>query len=151
MTWSVKYWWSSEQCFHIYFLQITFGTTNKNNYLSHQTLFFTIKQHLRNGRFTSLIYGKNQSIHTVTMYCICKDVYPTSFIVWSTTFPFIIFKSHYTLWTTIISFLHSMLLYFYWCHGVYIFMYITVCLYILSLLSICGSSEYNRVFSIIPS
>ncbi len=39
---------------NIFFLQITVGTTIKNKYLLHQTLFFTIKQHLRNGRFTSL-------------------------------------------------------------------------------------------------
>ncbi len=33
------------------------GTTNKNEYLPHQTLLFTIKQHLRIGNITYLING----------------------------------------------------------------------------------------------
>ncbi len=41
-----------------------------------------------------------------------KDVCPTSSIVWSTTFPFNIFKSHQTTQNTIISFLFSIPFYF---------------------------------------
>ncbi len=60
-----------------------------------------------------------------------KDVCPTSSVVWSTAFPFIILKSqyaiykHYHIVPILYAFLH------YWYYGLYIFMYISMCLYII--------------------
>ncbi len=60
-----------------------------------------------------------------------KDVYPTVSIVWSTTFPFIVLKitlcyiKQYHIFSTI----HAFVLY--WYYGLYIFMYISLCLYII--------------------
>ncbi len=73
-----------------------------------------------------------------------KDVYPTSSIVWWTTFPFNIFKSHYTTQNTIISFIFSIRFYF-----TDIKIYIYLCR--LLLLSCFGCSQYILSLNIIPS
>ncbi len=57
------------------------------------------------------------SIHLplILVYYISKDVFPTSVVVWyplPTTFPFIIIKSQYTVWNTIISLLYPKFFYF---------------------------------------
>ncbi len=75
------------------------------------------------------------------MYYISTDVYRTSFIVWSTTFAFIILKSHYN-YCHIISALDASLLY--WYYGLYIFMCTTMCgipLIVFHLKSVCKCSS----------
>ncbi len=57
-----------------------------------------------------------------------KYIYPSS-IVWSTTFPFIVLKSHYAIWNTIISFPNFMLFYVTYTMA-YIYLCTFVCVYI---------------------
>ncbi len=92
-----------------------------------------------------------QTFYPSTLSVLCNnEVYPTSFIVWSTPFSFSILKSHYTKYNTIISFIFSKLFYF-TDIKMYIYLCTLLCVYILLLLSCFGCSQYILVLSIIPS
>ncbi len=72
-------------------------------------------------------------IHLLLVYYTRKDVYPTSYIVYSTIFPFIILKSYFTMLNAFLP---------YWYYDLFIFMYTLLYAYIISLLTTFGCSLY---------
>ncbi len=92
-------------------MTLSYSISKSNGAIVGSTVVYTCNQgyEITNGSVIVAIQTFDPSTLSVLYN---KDVYPTSSIVWSTTFPFHIFKSHYTTQNTIISFLFSILFYF---------------------------------------
>ncbi len=97
-------------------------------------------------------------------YYASKDVYTTSFIVWFTTFPFIILKAHYTIGNIVIirqcfKIIFFFKAYYHCCTRCilnftdimvyYIFMYINMCLFTILTINLLVISIYH-LLSIMP-